>query len=108
MARAQGFARACAAVPPENAPVEPQRPVRVPVLLLSGADDPQDPPSNLAGWRTLFPDGRLVVVPGVGHGIIRYGCVPLLAARFVERGTARGLDVSCVRHVPLPPFDLNG
>jgi hypothetical protein len=48
------------------------------------------------------------VVPGVGHGTIRYGCVPLLAARFVERGTARGLDVSCVRHVPLPPFDLNG
>ena len=76
----------------------------MPALLLAGAADPLDPTANLRGWRRLFPHGRLVVVPGAGHGTIGYACVQRLVARFVERGTAAGLRASCVRHVPLPSF----
>ena len=49
----------------------------VPVLLLAGDADPQDPPANVAGWRRAFPNGRLVSVPGLAHGVIAYGCLRL-------------------------------
>ncbi len=50
--------------------------------------------------RRLFPNGRLVSVPGLAHGVIAYGCLRLVVARFVARGSARGLDASCTRVVP--------
>jgi pimeloyl-ACP methyl ester carboxylesterase len=78
--------------------------VRAPTLLLAGGADPLDPATNLRGWRRVFPHGRLVVVPGAGHGTLEYACVQKLVARFVDRARAAGLDASCVRHVPLPQF----
>jgi hypothetical protein len=27
-------------------------------------------------------------------------------AQFIEAGTARGLDVSCAKDAPVPPFDV--
>src|SRR5581483_11305959 len=77
---------------------------RVPVLMLAGGADPLDPAANVRGWQHVFPEGRLVVVPGAGHGTIEYGCVQTLVARFVEGGSAAHLDATCVRHVHLPPF----
>jgi pimeloyl-ACP methyl ester carboxylesterase len=78
--------------------------VRTPTLLLAGGADPLDPTVNLRGWRRLFPRGHLIVVPGAGHGTLEYDCVQKLVARFVERASSTGLNASCVRHVPLPPF----
>ena len=46
-----------------------------------------------------------LVERGQGHAVGQYGCVPSLVARFVERGTARGLDTRCVRKIPLPAFE---
>jgi pimeloyl-ACP methyl ester carboxylesterase len=108
MARARLFREACAAVPhrAESAGSEASGSSPVPVLFLAGDDDPQDPPANLAGWRKTFPDGRLISVPALAHGVIAYGCLRLVTARFVAAGTARGLDTSCVRDVPLPRFEL--
>ena len=108
VARARLFRRACAEVPSRTEGAGSERPwsSRAPVLLLAGDDDPQDPPANLAGWRKTFPRGRMISVPGLAHGVIAYGCLRLLAARFVAAGTARGLDASCVRRVPLPRFEL--
>ena len=107
-ARARMFRTACAAVPrrAESPGSERSWSSLVPVLLLAGDDDPQDPPANLAGWRKTFPGGRLVSVPGLAHGVIAYGCLRLVTARFVAAGTARGLDTSCARRVPLPRFEL--
>jgi pimeloyl-ACP methyl ester carboxylesterase len=106
VARAQLFRRACRGVPkgrvpPGSASVEVSR---APVLLLAGGADPLDPVANLSGWRHAFPNGRLVVVPGAGHGVIGYPCVQALVTGFVARGSTSGLDTSCVRHVPLPSF----
>lgn len=77
---------------------------RLPVLMLAGSADPLDPPANLRGWQRVFPDGRLVVVPGAGHGTIEDGCVQTLVARFVAAGSAANLHATCARHVSLPPF----
>jgi pimeloyl-ACP methyl ester carboxylesterase len=103
VARARVFRRACGAVPKGRVP-RAAGVTRAPVLLLAGGADPLDPPANLRGWRRAFPDGRLVVVPGAGHGAIDYGCVQVLVARFVERARAGGLDAGCVHDVQLPAF----
>ena len=94
--RARLFARACRVVPTGRVPagagtVETSA---TPVLLLAGGADPVDPVANLRGWRTAFPNGRLVVVAGAGHGAIGYDCVQRLVADFVAAGSADGLDAS--------------
>ena len=105
-ARARFFRRACRVVPKGFVPpaADSLRVVRVPTLLLAGGADPLDPVANLRGWRRLFPDGRLIVVAGAGHGTIEYPCVQRLVAGFVERASARRLNPACARHVLLPPF----
>jgi pimeloyl-ACP methyl ester carboxylesterase len=105
VARARLFRRACAVVPKGRVPKDAgRRVVRAPTLLLAGGADPLDPNANLRGWRRLFPSGRLVVVPGAGHGTLEYPCIQKLIARFVERADATHLNTSCARHVPVPPF----
>jgi pimeloyl-ACP methyl ester carboxylesterase len=105
-ARARLFRSACRVVPKGRVPPDAasRTLVRVPALLLAGGADPLDPPANLRGWRRVFPEGRLIVVPGAGHGTIEHGCVQKLVARFVERRSPAGLDPECARHVSLPPF----
>jgi pimeloyl-ACP methyl ester carboxylesterase len=106
LARARLFRRVCRVVPKGRVPPDAGslRVARKPVLLLAGGADPLDPPANLHGWRRVFPHGRLIVVPGAGHGTIEYACVQTLVARFVARGSAAGLNAACARHVSLPPF----
>jgi pimeloyl-ACP methyl ester carboxylesterase len=106
--RARVFEESCRNVPKGRVPAGAGRieASRVPTLLLAGGADPLDPPPNLRGWRRAFPRGRLVVVPGAGHGAIFYGCVPALVAQFVARGSTRGLDADCVRRVALPAFEV--
>jgi pimeloyl-ACP methyl ester carboxylesterase len=103
--RARVFEEACRAVPKEQGPAWSARPSQVPVLLLAGGADPLDPPANLRGWRGLYPNGRLVVVPGAAHGVADFPCVQNLIARFVDAGGARSLDTSCARRVQLPAFE---
>jgi pimeloyl-ACP methyl ester carboxylesterase len=108
VARARLFRTACRVVPKGRVPsgsslIESSQ---APVLLLVGGADPLAPVANLRGWRRAFPNGRLVIVPGVGHGAIAYSCVQALVARFVAEGNTRRLDTACVGHVPLPAFEL--
>jgi pimeloyl-ACP methyl ester carboxylesterase len=102
--RARLLARVCLSVPKGVVPPGSVQlaPATVPVLILVGGADPQDPPANMRGWRTYFPNGRLVIVRGATHGVLAEGCIPALAARFIERGTARGLDTTCVKQIEQP------
>jgi pimeloyl-ACP methyl ester carboxylesterase len=106
VAHARLFHSACRAVPKAQLAGDPVRSFHVPTLVLAGAADPQDPAANMKGWRRVFPDGRLVVVPGAAHGAIASGCLPLVAAAFVARGTADDLDTACAEAVRPPPFEL--
>jgi len=79
----------------------------VPVLLVVGGNDPQDPPENVRDARRELPASRTVVVPHAGHGSLQLGCLPRLAQQFVERGTAVGLDTSCAARYTPPPFVIH-
>jgi len=79
----------------------------VPVLILNGEADPQDPPANVANAQVELPNSLSIVVPGHGHGVIQYGCLPEIAGAFVDSGTTVGLHTACVEDVLLPRFDLS-
>lgn len=76
----------------------------VPTLVLQGGADPKDPPANSAGVQHAMPNAKVILAPGQGHGISALGCVPVLIDRFLERGSATGLDTSCAKLTPIPAF----
>ena len=77
-----------------------------PVLFLAGQDDPVDPPANVARRKDSFPNSTLIVEPAAGHGVIADGCMALVVARFIDRGSARGLDRRCLKALRPLPFAL--
>lgn len=100
---------ACQIVPKGPVPEEDGERVRsdVPVLILNGDTDPQDPPESVADAERELPNSLRVTVPGQGHGVIQTGCLYQVARDFVDSGTVEDLDVSCVENMPIPPFDLS-
>ncbi len=103
---AQRAAVVCSVWPKAPQPAWSKARVRtdVPVLLIVGGNDPQDPLANVRGGRAVMPNSRTVVVPHAGHGALELGCLPRLAQQFVERGTAAGLDTSCAARYTPPAF----
>jgi pimeloyl-ACP methyl ester carboxylesterase len=103
---------ACSAWPRGQVGQEIHEPAEVPVpaLLLSGEADPVTPPSWAALAARSLPHSRSITLTGQGHGNFGRGCVPRLAAEFVVRGTAEGLDTACLDRLrPAPIFvDLLG
>jgi pimeloyl-ACP methyl ester carboxylesterase len=100
---------ACALWPRGRIPKDYLEPVRstAPALLLSGMWDPATPPSDGEMVAKFLPNGLHVVVPHGGHsyeGLEGVDCVKNLAADFIERGTTKGLDTSCVDKIRRPAF----
>ncbi len=81
-------------------------PASPPALILSGELDPATPPRWGEVMARHFSHPRHVVVAGAAHNVSFSGCVPELIATFIERGSADGLDASCVASVKRPPFVL--
>jgi pimeloyl-ACP methyl ester carboxylesterase len=96
----------CSAMPKAAQPAWSKARVRsdVPVLLVVGGSDPQDPLENVRNARRELPASHTVVVPHAGHGAVQLGCTARVAQQFVERGTAEGLDTRCVARYTPPPF----
>jgi pimeloyl-ACP methyl ester carboxylesterase len=84
--------------------------LEVPALLLSGEADPVTPPRRGDEALATLPAGRHVTVPGQAHGVMFRGCLPRVVAAFVKKGSADGLDVSCVERLHASPIflDLQG
>jgi pimeloyl-ACP methyl ester carboxylesterase len=82
----------------------------VPALLLSGSDDPATPPAYAAQAERAFTHHLSLVLQGFGHGQLTVPCMDRVMARFVERASVDGLDVSCTAAArPLAFFtSLNG
>lgn len=81
----------------------------VPVLLISGERDPATPPANAERAARTLKNSLQVVVPDGGHdfeGIGGTDCLYGLIARFVETGTVKGLDTSCLERMKRPEFAL--
>jgi pimeloyl-ACP methyl ester carboxylesterase len=106
------FVRLCGAWPVKPAGAAFRERVRsaVPALLLSGQADPVTPPRWAEMLLADLPRARHVVLPGQGHGVFFRGCLPRVAAAFVEAGSADGLDLACLERArAAPPFlDFQG
>lgn len=79
----------------------------IPTLILSGGDDPATPASYGAQVLPGLTHGRHLVLEGQGHGQIAVGCVPRLAARFIDSASTQALDEACVKQVAPTPFMLS-
>jgi pimeloyl-ACP methyl ester carboxylesterase len=106
-AQLDGLHSICSVWP--RGPIDPDfhAPLRtdVPVLLLSGSDDPVTPPGDAEVARSGFTHSVHVVLKGFGHGQLTAPCVDGVMASFVSRGVIEGLDVSCAQNDrPLPFF----
>ena len=76
----------------------------VPVLLLNGTEDPQDPPSNVADAGTELPNSLSIAVPALGHTVGHVGCLPSIVAAFFEAGSVDGLNTGCINRMTPTPF----
>lgn len=81
--------------------------VAVPTLILSGEEDPITPPAYGEMADQALPDSLHLIGAGQGHGVIGRGCLPRLAAEFVDAGTLSGLETACVERLTHPSFFLN-
>jgi pimeloyl-ACP methyl ester carboxylesterase len=76
----------------------------VPVLLLSGELDPITPPAYAARAAATLSRSRQLVAPGQGHTVLGRGCIPRLAAEFLDALDPAGLDAKCVEALRAAPF----
>jgi pimeloyl-ACP methyl ester carboxylesterase len=74
-----------------------------PVLLLSGEVDPASPHWIGVEAASHLPNGRQLTVPNGGHGYFS-PCISEIATAFISRGSAVGLETSCLQDVRRPPF----
>jgi pimeloyl-ACP methyl ester carboxylesterase len=82
----------------------------VPVLLLSGSDDPVTPPAYAEQAKRGLTHSLHVVLQDFGHGQLVAPCVDRVMAQFISRATVSGLDSSCTHNDKPTPFfiSLNG
>jgi hypothetical protein len=77
----------------------------VPMLLINGGADPQDPPGNVADALELYPNSLSLVAPGQGHGYSGFSCREMIVAEFIEKGSVKGLSAGCLESVEIPGFE---
>ena len=85
------------------------KPLDIPALVLVGEFDPATPPGWAARALERLPNGRAIVIPNGAHGFAGLGidrCLAGLTTTFLTRGSAQGLDASCVAAAKRPPFKL--
>ncbi|WP_300615938.1 alpha/beta hydrolase, partial [Dokdonella sp.] len=88
----------CVIWPRGTRPADFHEPVRSdkPVLILSGEFDPVTPPRYGEAILKGLPNGRQLVAAGQGHSVMGRGCLPKLAARFVDTLETKALDAGCI------------
>ena len=79
----------------------------VPVLLVNGEADPQDPPANVAAAKKRYPNSLALVAPGQGHSYTGIACRVTILTDFFERGSVAGLNKDCLEKVQLPEFVIS-
>lgn len=75
-----------------------------PVLLLSGEHDPITPPAYAERAAQTLSNSRHLVAPGQGHTVLARGCLPRLAATFLDDLDPKGLDARCLKELGDSPL----
>jgi pimeloyl-ACP methyl ester carboxylesterase len=101
----------CALWPRATIESDYSQPVRsdVPVLIVTGEWDPVTPPSNAERTAKTLKNSLNIVVPHGAHGLgglEGIDCIDRIATEFIERGTAKGIDTSCVQSIRRKGFAL--
>ena len=76
----------------------------VPTLILSGTIDPVTPPRWGEMVAKNFPNSLHIIAPAA-HGV-GGPCIEKIQREFLDSGSVKGLDVSCVEAMKLPPLYL--
>lgn len=76
----------------------------VPVLLLSGGNDPVTPAPNGGRTRRGLTNSLHLVLPDLGHGQIGAPCMDGVMADFIASGTVKGLRTECTKRAKPMPF----
>jgi pimeloyl-ACP methyl ester carboxylesterase len=77
----------------------------IPTLLLSGEADPVTPPIDAERAAEGLTRHRHLILKGEGHGQLATGCMPVIAADFLDNAAPDKLDAACLdRHTPEPFF----
>lgn len=102
---------ACALWPRATIESDYSQPVRsdVPVLIATGEWDPVTPPSNGDSAAKALKNSLHLVVPHGAHGLgglEGLDCIDRLMTEFVERGTTKDIDTSCVKSIHRKGFAL--
>ncbi len=79
---------------------------RVPVLMISGADDPATPAWLGASQLPYLPDARQIIVPGGGHNN-GSPCLTVLRLAFLADPRPAAVHATCAAHNARPPFVLD-
>jgi pimeloyl-ACP methyl ester carboxylesterase len=105
-ARVRPTMRACTEWPQGRVSPSFLDPVKAdtPALLIAGQLDPVTPPWLAETVSRTLSHSRLVIIPNATH--TSYDCVYALVAEFIDKGTADGLDVSCINQIKRPPFTI--
>jgi len=93
----------CRAWHPNVPPAHENQPIvsDVPALLLSGNYDPITPPAWAELAAETLAQGQTLMMPAVGHGVIRSSaCVTRLAASYLDAPT-QSLTETCADDKPL-------
>jgi pimeloyl-ACP methyl ester carboxylesterase len=103
--RVEQQAAACRGWPRGEPDPQHAIPVRssIPTLLVSGELDPITPPHYADEVIAGLSDAVHLIVPYGSHSGAR-GCVDAIVIAALRQGTARNLDLSCVRAIARPAF----
>lgn len=107
--RVRAQQRACRIWNVKPDPARVAEPVRstLPVLMISGTDDPASPPAYAAQELKYLPNGKRILVKGAAH-VTETDCTNRLKVAFVLAGSAQGLDAgSCSGAFRRPPFAMS-
>lgn len=105
-ARVRAQQRACRIWNVQRVPASFNQPVRssVPVLMISGTNDPATPPNYATLELRYLPNARQILVKGASHGDDT-PCTDRLKTEFVLAGSVRRLsEASCTASFHRPPF----
>ena len=102
---------ACSLWPRATIPKDYSEPTKAdaPVLILTGEWDPVTPPAHGDAVAKHLTNSVHIVVPDGAHGLGGLqgsDCIVRLQTMFVERGTTKGLDTSCVKDIKRSGFVL--
>lgn len=98
--------RVCALWPrgPVDADFREPLATAVPVLLLSGADDPVTPPAYGEAALRGLSAARHVVLAGEGHGQLGAPCMDKVLRDFLDTADPAALDLKCLDKRAATPF----